>query len=364
MKAATAPSFSRGRAAVSVGLLDRRQQQRPALDEELVQDLVLGVEVVVDEAVGDPRLVGDVGDAGRVEALAGEDADAASRIWRRLSAGGALRHQASHLRELRPARRPRGGDWRARAGTRAPAPARRSRGRRRRSTPRPAAVARTTPQGSTIAERPKESKCGGALPTWLGARTKSLVLDRPRPQQHLPVVAAGGSGEGGGDGEQAGAAQGEDPVELRESGGRSRRSARRSSSPTGAATISLARLLVLGLAVGDAAGVDVEHVDLAVDGEVLAVGADQDRGVEGLSPSSPRSEMLPASRWMPRSRAQPRAALRLGPSSGSAPATQLLAAGEQVPLLRQRDQLGAVGGRGADQALGGVAGCGPCRRSS
>ena len=39
---------------------------------------------------------------------------------------------------------------------------------------------------------------------------------------------------------------------------------------------------MLGLAVGDAADVDVEHVDLAVDGEVLAVGADQDRGVGGL----------------------------------------------------------------------------------
>ena len=75
MKAATAASFARGDSALRVGLLDRRQQQRPALGEELVEDLVLGVEVVVDEAVGDAGLVGDVGDAGRVEALAGEDAD-------------------------------------------------------------------------------------------------------------------------------------------------------------------------------------------------------------------------------------------------------------------------------------------------
>ena len=94
MKAATAASFWRGVLAGAVGLLDRAQQQRPALDEELVEDLVLGAEVVVDEPVGDPRLVGDVGDAGRVEALAGEDADGASRIWRRLSAGGAFGHQA------------------------------------------------------------------------------------------------------------------------------------------------------------------------------------------------------------------------------------------------------------------------------
>ena len=75
MKAATAASLSRGRRVAAVGLLDRRQQQRPALAEELVQHLVLGAEVVVDEPVGDAGLVGDVGDAGRVEALAGEDAD-------------------------------------------------------------------------------------------------------------------------------------------------------------------------------------------------------------------------------------------------------------------------------------------------
>ncbi len=75
MKPATASSLARGARLAAVGLLDRRQQQRPALAEELVEHLVLGLEVVVDEAVGDPGLVGDVGDAGRVEALAGEDAD-------------------------------------------------------------------------------------------------------------------------------------------------------------------------------------------------------------------------------------------------------------------------------------------------
>ena len=51
----------------------------------------------------------------------------------------------------------------------------------------------------------------------------------------------------------------------------------------------------------------------------------------------------------------------LGPSAGGAEARaverlgsgeQRLAAGEQIPLLRQGDQLGAVGGRVADQALG------------
>ena len=75
MKAGDRGQFLARRLPRAVGLLDRAQQQRPALDEELVEDLVLGAEVVVDEPVGDPGLVGDVGDAGRVEALAGEDAD-------------------------------------------------------------------------------------------------------------------------------------------------------------------------------------------------------------------------------------------------------------------------------------------------
>ena len=75
MKPATARELVAVAARRLFGLLDRRQQQRPALEEEFVEDLVLGVEVVVDEAVGDARLVGDVGDAGRVEALAGEDGD-------------------------------------------------------------------------------------------------------------------------------------------------------------------------------------------------------------------------------------------------------------------------------------------------
>ena len=48
---------------------------RPALEEERVEHLVLGAEVVVDEPVGDARLVGDVRDAAGVEALAGEHAD-------------------------------------------------------------------------------------------------------------------------------------------------------------------------------------------------------------------------------------------------------------------------------------------------
>ena len=52
-----------------------------------------------------------------------------------------------------------------------------------------------------------------------------------------------------------------------------------SSSPAVAEDDLLARALVLGLAVDDAADLDVEHVDLAVDGRDLAVAVDQQRRV-------------------------------------------------------------------------------------
>ena len=74
--------------------------------------------------------------------------------------------------------------------------------------------------------------------------------------------------------------------------------------------------------------------------------------MNGFSSSAARSEMLPASRWMP-------SVTRPAAGGGEAGAVerlgaghQLLPAGQQVPLLRQRDELGAVGGGGADQRLG------------
>ena len=62
----------------------------------------LDSEVVVDEPVGDARLVGDVGDAARVEALAGEDADRrvedlAALLGGRLAAAGRRAIRRCHL---------------------------------------------------------------------------------------------------------------------------------------------------------------------------------------------------------------------------------------------------------------------------
>ena len=61
-----------------VGLLDAREppeQLSPVLAEERREHLLLGGEVVVEQAVRDPRLLGDVADARGVVAVPGEDAN-------------------------------------------------------------------------------------------------------------------------------------------------------------------------------------------------------------------------------------------------------------------------------------------------
>jgi hypothetical protein len=150
--------------------------------------------------------------------------------------------------------------------------------------------------------------------------------------------------------EDAGAAQGEDPVQLGEAQVVADAEAEGEVAERRRDDL-LARLLVLGLAVGDAADVDVEHVDLAVGGEVVAVGADQDRGVEGAAGgpglADAAGEQVNAQLARPAaSGGEARAVERLGAGQ------QLLALGQQVPLLRQGDQLGAVGRRRAHQPLG------------
>ena len=65
-------SFSRAERLRGVGGGDRLEHHVPALEEQRVEDLLLGGEVVVDEAVGDAGLVGDVGHPAGVEALPGE----------------------------------------------------------------------------------------------------------------------------------------------------------------------------------------------------------------------------------------------------------------------------------------------------
>ena len=229
---------------------------------------------MVDEAVGDAGLVGDVRDAAGVEALAGEHAHGrvedlagaclrSSSRARRARAPGAGR---SRRLLLRASGRPRRGGWPATAGC-----ARISRWRSRSSSatmwPSPSgAWASTTPHGSTIIERPPECWPAGCAPNWLAAITNSLVLDRAGAQQRLPVVARGREREGGRDRDQPRARARRGCGTARGSAGRSR-SISPSSTPSAVSREDdlLARLLELGLAVDAPADLDVEHVQLAVD---------------------------------------------------------------------------------------------------
>ena len=95
MNDAIAKSLSRAPIGWRVDLVDRREHQLPALEEQRVEHLVLGPEVVVDEPVGDAGLVGDVRDAAGVEALAGEDADRRVEDQPPLVDGGGLHARAS-----------------------------------------------------------------------------------------------------------------------------------------------------------------------------------------------------------------------------------------------------------------------------
>ena len=216
MNDAIACSLSRGgmssRAATSSIVAT---QHVPALEEEGVEHLVLGAEVVVDEAVGDARLVGDVRDAAAVEALAREHAhggveDLAALVGRGLGAGGDG-HQA--CTSPRTGRR---GGGRARAAWPGSRPGA-SKSRSATITPSSSgAWARTTPHGSTIIERPPERSPGGCSPTWLAATTNAWFSIARARSEHLPVVARGGQREGGGDGDHPRAARAQRAVELGE----------------------------------------------------------------------------------------------------------------------------------------------------
>ena len=77
------------------------------------------------------------------------------------------------------------------------------------------AWATIVPHGSMTIERPNAGWPGGP-PICDGARTYARVLDRPRPEQDLPVVATGALGEVGRDGQDRRAGQRERAIELGE----------------------------------------------------------------------------------------------------------------------------------------------------
>ena len=67
--------------------------------------------------------------------------------------------------------------------------------RRRRLRPPRAGTATTSPHGSTIRLWPKVRRPFSCVPPCAGGDHVALVLDRARPQQHLPVRRAGRVGE-------------------------------------------------------------------------------------------------------------------------------------------------------------------------
>src|SRR3954447_5455804 len=169
------------RDVLAVGLADRVQQDVPALEEDGVEHLVLGAEVVVDQAVRDARLVGDVGYAAAVEALSREDPDRGVEDDPALVRSGG--HQPSSS----------GRAWR-RAGSRSRTSASRSMSRSAITwVSLSGATARTSPHGSMIMLRPPDRLPGGCSPIWLGAMTKawfSIARARSRTSQWSRVVAS------------------------------------------------------------------------------------------------------------------------------------------------------------------------------
>ena len=203
------------------------EQHVPALEEQRVEHLVLGGEVVVDEPVGDARLVGDVRHAAaRGSPGARTRARRRRGSCRRLSAAacGACvdRHQA------RPLGRARAGGWRA---TAARARMRACASRSRSAVDVALAVGRAArargPTGRRSCERPPER-----MPPARARRSGWRRRRRPGPRsrgraarisQWSRVVA---SVKAAGTARIARAAHGEARGRARGSAGRSRRSAR------------------------------------------------------------------------------------------------------------------------------------------
>ena len=183
------------------------------------------------------------------------------------------------------------------------------------------ACASTSPHGSTIIERPPVRMPGAGSPTWLAAITKhwfSIARARSSTSQWSRVVV---SVNAAGTVSTVAPRDREDARQLGEAQVVADRQAEAAAVGELGRDDLVAGRLVLGLAVGAPADLDVEHVDLAVDRAVLAVGADVDARVgaalRALDPLGDRAgDEVDAQ--LARGRARP--ARAPAPSSGSAPA--------------------------------------------
>ena len=352
MKPATERSLSRDGHLARVDLADRVEHDLPALEEERVENLLLGIEVVVDEPVGHPRLVRDVGHPAVVEALAREHAHRGVEDHAPL-VGGVLRCRGHYAVTL-SGQRYAGSTRLARLGSCSRISSWRARSR--------SAAMKCSPvrgrAGEHLAPGIDDHRVAvavplGALAAALAGRDhEHLVLDRAGAQQHLPVRLAGDAREVGGHRDDARAAQREDPVQLRKAqvvadGQPDRDSVR------GLGQHDLGgRLRAVGLAVLDAPDLHVEHVDLAIDRPDLPVGAHVDRRVRhalaalaALGHGAGDQVDLELARELAR--------------PGDRAAVERLGAGEvvrraaaDVEPLGKHDQLGAVGRGRTREPLG------------
>lgn len=182
-------------------------------------------------------------------------------------------------------------------------------------------------------------RLGGA--ELVGGDHEALVLDRARPEQHLPVVAAGDRREGRGHGKYVGSEVEQRPEQLGESqvvtDGHSEL-----GGTQGRGDHLIAGCLGVRLAVLDPADIDVEHVDLAIARHVAAVRRDEDRGV-GRQPS--------VGRLLGEASGQQVDAVPAGPAAGGGHRLPVCVLGsfsdgitgdQQGPLLGQHHELGSV----------------------
>src|SRR5918997_183242 len=168
---------------------------------------------------------------------------AASRITRRLSTAGAFTRGPPTARG-----RPRPGGSRATAASCGCGPGGRSRGPRARPSPCRAPGRARPPAGADPGRR---------LADLVRRDDEALVLDRPRAQEDLPVVARRRLGERGRDGDHRRALDGEDPRQLGEAEVVADRQPELRAIRELRRDRLVSRRLVLGLAVRAAADLDV-----------------------------------------------------------------------------------------------------------
>ena len=186
----------------------------------------------------------------------------------------------------------------------------------------------------------------------VGGDHERLVLDRPGAQERLPVVARGGQREGGGHGDHACAAHGQDAVQL----GKAQVVADGQPQLHAIGGLRgddlLARLLERRLAVRAPAQLHVEHVQLAVRGPQLALRVHVHARVGELFPPGQALEDRSRHEVHPQlagDRARPR---DRGTVEGLGGVAQLVVRAHRRPLLGEYDQARPVGGRRAGEAIG------------